>query len=145
MLADSFSDAHNERLILLAVAGMIAVGVAMTVATVVWWRNNRIEHAALAPLEVMGERSWWKGSFAERRRRLDDARGRAREVHGAGHGEAVDLAEAQRAFRPGFDDLLADDVEPGSDVAVTDPAGADAAGADAGDSESSNETSPATP
>lgn len=104
VLASGFSDPHNERLILGAVAGLILLGVAMIVVTVVWWRNNRIEHAALAPLEVMGERSWWKGNFAERRRRLDDARGRAREEHG----ETVDLVEAQRSFRPGFADLLDD-------------------------------------
>lgn len=105
-MADSFSDPHNERLILIAVGGLILLGLLMAVATVIWWRNNRIEHAALAPLEVMGERSWWKGNFAERRRRLDDARGRAREEHGTELGEAVDLSAAQRSFRPGFADLV---------------------------------------
>ena len=106
VLSDSFSDPHNERLILIAVGGLILLGILMAAATVIWWRNNRIEHAALAPLEVMGERSWWKGNFAERRRRLDDARGRARDEHGAEFGEAVDLSAAHRSFRPGFADLI---------------------------------------
>ena len=58
LAASDFTDPKHERLIYLAAGGLVLLGVVLTVVTVIWWRGTKGEHAALAPLEVMGDRSW---------------------------------------------------------------------------------------
>ena len=58
LLADDFTDPEHERLIYLAAGGLVLLGVVLAVVTVMWWRGTKGEHAALAPLEVMGDRSF---------------------------------------------------------------------------------------
>jgi hypothetical protein len=107
LAADDFTDPEHERLIYLAAGGLALLGILLTVVTVLWWRGTKGEHAALAPLEVMGDRSWNKLTHVEQTRRLETVR-----IHTAGDVEPaqmtadpVDLDEALRSFQPGFDDL----------------------------------------
>ncbi|MFT3854153.1 MAG: hypothetical protein QM733_15630 [Ilumatobacteraceae bacterium] len=58
LAASNFTDPEHERLIWLAVGGLVLLGVLLAIATVIWWRGTKGEHAALAPLEVMGDRSF---------------------------------------------------------------------------------------
>lgn len=107
VLADNFTDPAHERLIWLAAGGLIVLGVGLAVLTWFWWRGTKGEHAALAPLEVMGDRSWSKLTHVEQTRRLEGVRlrgeGDVEPVPAAA--DAVDLDEALRSFQPGFDDL----------------------------------------
>jgi hypothetical protein len=107
LAASDFTDPEHERLIYLAAGGLALLGVLLTVVTVVWWRGTKGEHAALAPLEVMGDRSWNKLTHVEQTRRLETVRTRTDgDVEpAAADADPVDLDEALRSFQPGFDDL----------------------------------------
>jgi len=103
----TFSDPTNERLIYLSAAGLILIGLALLVGTIIWWHRGRQEHPVLAPLEVMGSRSWEKAPEGERRRRLDSVR-----VHGVEpqqeevvRPDPVDLQALVRSVPQAFDDL----------------------------------------
>lgn len=75
IIADgTFDDPENARIIYLAAGGLLLLAVALGAGTWFWWRNAKVEHPALGPLEVMGTRRWWKSDFNDRRRRLDAAR-----------------------------------------------------------------------
>lgn len=75
IIADgTFDDPENARIIYLAVGGLLLMAVCLGVGTWFWWRNAKVEHPALGPLEVMGTRRWWRSDFNDRRRRLDAAR-----------------------------------------------------------------------
>ncbi len=109
LLAATFDDPENARTILLAAAALVLLGVLIAAGTVWWWRSSEVEHPALGPLEVMGSRSWWKGDYAMRRRRLEDARPAGAEpVEPAttSTSEPVDLKAASIASPQVFDDLL---------------------------------------
>ncbi len=107
-VAADFSDARHARMIYLAAAGLVVLGIGLTVATVVWWRSSRSEHPVLAPLEVMSDRAWARATDAERRRVVEAVRppGAAplvvREVRSE---PAVDLDALERAAPAAFDDL----------------------------------------
>jgi hypothetical protein len=112
-VASDFSDPTNERLIYLSAVGLVVVGIALLVGTIVWWRRGRQEHPALAPLEILGSRGWNKASEGDRRRKLDQVR-----VGGSGvvddniiRPEPVDLRELLRSTPQAFDDLR----DPGPD------------------------------
>ncbi len=107
IVGGNFSDPTNERIILLSAVGLVLVGGGLLVGTIVWWRRGREENPVLAPLEVMGGRSWAKASTTERRRQLDEVR-----VAGAGgasdqvaSADPVDLEELMRSDPQAFDDL----------------------------------------
>ncbi len=115
LVGSNFNDPTNERLILLSAAGLVAVGIALLVGTILWWRRGRQEHPALAPLEVLGSRSWTKAPEGERRRKLEKVR-----TTGAGgaapeeleRAEPLDLEALHRSTPQAFDDLR----EPGEVV-----------------------------
>ncbi len=121
LAADDFTDPEHERLIYLAAGGLVLLGILLTVVTVVWWRGTKGEHAALAPLEVMGDRSWNKLTHVEQTRRLETVRTRTDgDVEPAAVAAApVDLDEALRSFQPGFDDLR--DEPPNTPEDVSEP------------------------
>ena len=126
LAASNFTDPEHERLIWLAAGGLVLLGVLLLVATILWWRGTKGEHAALAPLELMGDRSFTAMTPVEQHRRLDAVRLQLDgdvEPSNVVAADAIDLDEALRAFQPGFDDLRDD--APGSALAA-DPA--DAAG-----------------
>jgi hypothetical protein len=107
VVGNDFSDPTNERLIYLSAAGLFVVGLALLVGTILWWRRGRQEHPALAPLEVLGSRSWTKADEAERRRRIERARlgGQGVVEDGPARPEPVDLRELVRSAPTAFDDL----------------------------------------
>ncbi|MEQ1701716.1 MAG: hypothetical protein ABMA25_16525, partial [Ilumatobacteraceae bacterium] len=98
------TDPENERTIYIAAGGLLMLAVALLVGTVWWWRNSRVEHPALGPLEVMGTRSWWKGDWTARRRRLDEVRPAAADSSAAD--EEVDLSAVATSDALPFDDLV---------------------------------------
>ncbi len=120
IIADgTFDDPENARIIYLAAGGLLLVGVALGVGTWIWWRNAKVEHPALGPLEVMGSRRWWKSDFNDRRRRLDaarplpDAAGDGVTDDAPGPAEPFDLDLVMTRDDPqNFDDLLDPDAAP---------------------------------
>lgn len=70
----ALSDPDNARLLLLAAAGLAALGVLLTVVTVLWWRTTRQEHPVLGPLATMGERAWVRADAPRQAELLDEAR-----------------------------------------------------------------------
>jgi len=119
LAASDFTDPEHERLIYLAAGGLALLGVLLTVVTVVWWRGTKGEHAALAPLEVMGDRSWNKLTHVEQTRRLETVRTRTDGDVEPAAADPVDLDEALRSFQPGFDDLR--DEPPSTPEEVSEP------------------------
>ena len=121
-LGGDFNDPTNERLIYLSAFGLVVVGVALLVGTILWWRRGRQEHPALAPLEVMSRRSWRKAPESDRRRRLDQVRvnGSAAAPAEVVRSEPVDLEALVRSVPQAFDDLREPGVvsEPAREAAV---------------------------
>lgn len=74
MIAASFSDPKNARIIFFAAGGLVVLAIALVVATVLWWRSSGIEPAALAPLEVMSSRAWLESDDDERREQIESVR-----------------------------------------------------------------------
>jgi hypothetical protein len=114
MIASNFTDPQNERVILLAVGGLVLLAVLVVVGTVVWWRSTKSEHPVLAPLEVMSTRKFEKADYTDRRRVLD-------EVRPAGAGgpheeqivsEVIDLDAAAAAPLPDPAELAEDPLTP---------------------------------
>lgn len=68
----------------LVAVGMIAIGVALGALTWWTWRASAPESPVLAPLEVMGDRSWARADDATRKRMLDEVRARPESVLGPG-------------------------------------------------------------
>lgn len=104
LLGAQIEDPENERTIFIAAGGLLLLGLALAAGTFVWWRSSRVEHPALGPLEVMGTRSWWKGDWTARRRRLDEARPTGAE-HAEDGDEPVDLHAVGTTEPLPFDDL----------------------------------------
>ena len=107
-MAGDFTDPKHARLVLLAAGGLAAVGLLLLAGTIVWWRNSRVEHPALAPLEMMSVRRFAKAADGEQRRLLDEVRPEGAVVAPAIRHERVDLrgdvsTAASRADN--FDDL----------------------------------------
>ena len=125
IIADgTFDDPENARIIYLAAGGLLLIAVGLGVGTWIWWRNAKVEHPALGPLEVMGSRRWSRSDFNERRRRLDAARP-AHEADSADDAAAAEVVVAPidlesvltRDDPENFDDLLDPDAraEPPAD------------------------------
>ncbi len=129
MIAASFSDPKNARIIFFAAGGLVVLAIALVVATVLWWRSSGIEPAALAPLEVMSSRGWLESDDDERRERIECVRPEPTlQVGSPEAGTIVERAEqmsgvsviaaprptASRSEEPfeGFDEDQVDDVEP---------------------------------
>jgi hypothetical protein len=120
IIADgTFDDPENARIIYLAVGGLLLLAVGLGLGTWYWWRNAKVEHPALGPLEVMGSRRWWRSDFNDRRRQLDAARP-PHDTDGDGVPDAADPVDLDlvmtRDDPQNFDDLL----EPAAVGAVAD-------------------------
>lgn len=142
IVGSDFSDPTNERLIYLSAAGLVLVGLALLVGTLIWWRRGRQEHPALSTLEVMGQRAWVRATESDRRRRLEHVRlaGAEAAINEPARAEPVDLEALVRSVPQAFDDLR----EPGEEVEkqeVAEPAGGVVEEVD--DAESSNVAEPA--
>lgn len=68
------SDPERTRVITIAIVAMVVAGVVVLAVTVWFWRSTRPEPAALAPLEVMGQRSFVRADHDEQQRLLERAR-----------------------------------------------------------------------
>jgi hypothetical protein len=118
--AGSFSDPQNARVVYLAVAGLLVLAACLSVATVVWWRQTKVEHPALGPLEVMSSRRWWQSDYSARVAQLDRARplddnGEAVPAH-----EPLDLEIAMSDEPHDFADLIDGLVDETSSVTLDD-------------------------
>jgi hypothetical protein len=127
LLADSVNDVSSTRKVYLLAAGLAALGVALLIITVWFWRSTRPDPALLAPLEVMGERKFRNLDEVSQQDLLnsvrpDDAQPmRWGVVEGEPlNGGVIDLEAAARAELKGFDDLRDADVveEPAVEEAV---------------------------
>lgn len=103
--AAEFTDTRHATIIYAAAGGLVLLGLVLIAVTVVWWRTSRVEHPVLAPLEVMGDRSWWKATDAERRRLVSAVRPAIEGAVAAAPPVMVDLDEMERGGPPAFDDL----------------------------------------
>ena len=104
LVGTQITDPANERTIYIAAGGLLLLAIALGVGTLWWWRTSKVEHPALGPLEVMGTRSWWRGDWTARSRRLDAARPTAPGPVGADEDE-VDLQALATGSPLPFDDL----------------------------------------
>lgn len=109
-----FNDPTNERLIWMSAVGLVVIGVVLLAGTILWWRRSRQEHPSLAPLEVLGSRSWTRATETDRRRRLERVRigGVSVAEEEPIRPEPVDLRELVRNVPAAFDDLR----DPGPDA-----------------------------
>jgi hypothetical protein len=123
ILSGDFNDPTNERLIWLSAAGLAVVGLALLIGTIIWWRRGRQEHPVLAPLEVMGTRSFWKSPEGDRNRRLAKVRvaGYTPTTDEPIRSEPLDLEALVRSTPQAFDDLR-EPSEAAADAAVESPA-----------------------
>ena len=66
-------DPDNERVVDLAVLGLVALGIAVLVVTVWFWRSTRPEPEALATLEAMSRRRFRRAVDEDSQRRILEA------------------------------------------------------------------------
>ena len=102
LAAANFTDPHNQRIIYLAVGGLLLLAVIVAVGTIVWWRSTKAEHPALAPLEVMSTRKFEKSDYTDRKRVLDEGRppGHPTDADDDAVSDVVDLQAASEAPLP---------------------------------------------
>ena len=108
VMAGDFTDPKNARLVLAAAGGLAVLGLLLLAGTIVWWRNSRVEHPALAPLEMMSGRRFAKSADSEQRRLLDEVRPEGAVLAPVTKPERVDLrgdAAAAASLADNFDDL----------------------------------------
>jgi hypothetical protein len=67
-------DPGRTRTVIAAILFLVAIGVGLLVLAGWLVRSTRVDPDVLAPLEVMGERSWRSADPVRQRRRLDEVR-----------------------------------------------------------------------
>jgi hypothetical protein len=67
-------DPGRTRTVIAAILFLVAIGVGLLVLAGWLVRSTRVDPDVLAPLEVMGERSWRGADPVRQRRRLDEVR-----------------------------------------------------------------------
>lgn len=112
-IVSSIGDPDGTRTITAIIALLVAIGLALVLLAVWVFKATRPDRELLAPLEVMGERSWRRKDPVWQRRRLDEVRppGAHPLVSIAAPPELDESFEAGPAAS-GFDDLR--DAEPRS-------------------------------
>lgn len=66
--------ASTARVVGLLAASLVLIGIVLAVVGVRLVKDTRADHAALGPLEVLGDRSWYRHDRARRTHDLDKAR-----------------------------------------------------------------------
>jgi hypothetical protein len=74
LLAAEIGDPDSTRTVIAIIALLVVVGLALVMLAFWLRRTTRPDPEFLAPLEVMGERSWLRGDPVWQRRRLDEVR-----------------------------------------------------------------------
>ncbi len=67
-------DVDGERTVVAIIALLTVLGIALVMLAVWMWRVTRPDPELLAPLELMGERSWRRRDPVSQRRKLDEVR-----------------------------------------------------------------------
>lgn len=119
------SDPERTRVITIAIVVMVVAGVLVLAVTVWFWRSTRPEPSALAPLEVMGERSFVRADHDEQQRRLDKVRPAGEETEAdvepveaglpAGAGEPAGGPEPDAPAEPVEPATATEPTEPGTE------------------------------
>lgn len=106
----TIGDPDGTRTVTSLIALLVALGLALVMVAVWLFRRTRPDHELLAPLEVMGERTWRRLDPVGQRRRLDELRpdGATPLTPSAAPPDLDDAFEAG-PLASGFDDLHGDD------------------------------------
>lgn len=106
LLAAEIGDPEATRTVIAIVALLCVMGVALVMLAFWLRRVTRPDPELLAPLELMGERSWRRGDPVGQRRRLDEVRPQGAEpLTRAAAPPKFDEAFDAGPSAPGFDDL----------------------------------------
>ena len=106
----TIGDPDGTRTVTSLIALLVALGLALVMVAVWLFRTTRPDHELLAPLEVMGERSWRRLDPVGQRRRLDELRpDGARPLAPSAAPPDLDDAFDAGPLASGFDDLHDDD------------------------------------
>lgn len=73
-MATAIGDPDSTRTVLAIIALLVVLGIALVMLAFWLRRQTRPDPELLAPLELMGRRSWRRGDPVWQRRRLDDVR-----------------------------------------------------------------------
>jgi len=102
----SIGDPDGTRTVTSIIVLLVALGVALILLAVWIYRSTRPDPELLAPLEVMGERSWRRGDPVWQRRRLDELRpAGAKPLLPSAAPPELDEAFEAGPTASGFDDL----------------------------------------
>lgn len=102
----AIGDPDGTRTVTSIIALLVAIGIALLLVALWMYRRTRPDPELLAPLEVMGERSWRRGDPVWQRRRLDELRPRgARPLAPSAAPPDLDEAFDAGPTARGFDDL----------------------------------------
>lgn len=117
----SIGDPDGTRTVTSIVVLLIAIGLALILLAVWIHRTTRPDPELLAPLEVMGERSWRRGDPVWQRRRLDEVRpAGAKPLAPSVAPPDLDASFDAGPSARGFDDLRSDTARRSADVAAAD-------------------------
>ncbi len=119
-VAATVGDPGRTRIVLASIIGLVVIGVILAGAAVWLYRSTRHDLPLLAPLEVMGARSWRKLDGSSRRRRLDEVR--------PPEAQTLAVVAESSAHEVGADEVDADEVDAHETEAVHEPDEAEAVG-----------------
>ena len=110
-LVAAVGDPEGTRAVTAIVALLVVLGILLVMVAVWLFRTTRPDPELLAPLEVMGDRSWRRGDPVWQRRRLDEVRPEGAEpLQPSAAPPELDEAFDLGPVASGFDDLH-DDVD----------------------------------
>lgn len=118
----TIGDPDGARTVTSIVALLVAMGIALLLLAVWIFRSTRTDPELLAPLEVMGERSWRRKDPVWQRRRLDELRPPgAKPLDPSVAPPEIDEAFEAGPVASGFDDLHGHETAPEDAGAVPEP------------------------
>lgn len=114
--ASAIGDPDSTRTVYAIIALLVVIGLALVMLAFWLRRSTRPDPEFLAPLEVMGERSWRNGDPVWQRRRLDEVRPEgAAPLTRASLPPSIDTSFDLAPSAAGFEDLRDDDRALGPD------------------------------
>lgn len=123
LVAAEIGDPDSTRTVIAIIALLVVLGLALVMLAFWLRRTTRPDPEFLAPLEVMGERSWLRGDPVWQRRRLDEVRPEgAVPLKKAALPPRLDESFDAGPSGAGFDDLRSHDEVPSTPAAeVSEP------------------------